>query len=146
MASATVSTAAKTQPALLLYDGLCPLCQKSIKVLRRLDWLGKLAYQNARDVERVPSMDPPLQLERMLEEMHLVTPDGQSVYVGFYAFRWLAWRLPLLIPLAPLLYLPGMPWLGGKVYRWVARNRFNLVPCNDGQCQVPAARGDRNRG
>jgi predicted DCC family thiol-disulfide oxidoreductase YuxK len=49
----------------------------------------------------------------------------------------MAWRLPLLWAVAPLLYLPGVPWLGQKVYLWVARNRFNLVPCHDGGCAVP---------
>jgi predicted DCC family thiol-disulfide oxidoreductase YuxK len=105
-------------------------------LLRRLDWLGRLDFVNARDLERLPAYDPPLDPDRLLQEMHLLTPDGSRLYHGFAALRWMAWRLPLLWPLAPLLYLPGMPWLGQKLYLWVARNRFHLVPCHGGVCAI----------
>jgi predicted DCC family thiol-disulfide oxidoreductase YuxK len=76
----------------------------------------------------------------LIEEMHVVTPYGQHAYAGFRAFRWIAWRLPLTMLVAPLLYVPGVPWLGNKVYRWVAKHRFQLVPCDDGGCKVPLKR------
>jgi predicted DCC family thiol-disulfide oxidoreductase YuxK len=69
--------------------------------------------------------------------MHLVTPDRKTVYRGFAAFRWMAWRMPLTWLVAPFLYLPGMNWLGSRAYLWVARNRFKLVPCKDGVCSLP---------
>jgi len=68
--------------------------------------------------------------------MHVLSPDRRATHAGFYAFRWMAWRLPLTMLAAPLLYLPGVPWLGRRVYHWVARNRFKLVPCHDGGCKV----------
>jgi predicted DCC family thiol-disulfide oxidoreductase YuxK len=122
---------------IVLYDGDCPLCRRSVAVLKKLDWRGRLAFQNARDVEHLPPARVELQPRRLLEEMHVLTPDRQHAYAGYRAFRWMAWRLPLTMPLAPLLYVPGVPWVGNKVYLWVARNRFQLVPCHDGQCQVP---------
>ena len=67
--------------------------------------------------------------------MHLVTPTASTLPSGS-KLRWIAWRLPLTILIAPLLYIPGVPWLGHKVYLWVAKNRFNLVPCDDGGCRV----------
>jgi predicted DCC family thiol-disulfide oxidoreductase YuxK len=70
--------------------------------------------------------------------MRVVTPDRKRAYAGFKAFRWMSWRMPLTWPLAPWLYLPGVPWLGHRVYLWIARNRFKLVPCKDGVCQLPA--------
>ena len=126
--------------AIVLYDGACPLCQRGVRILRKLDWLGKLQFQDARDVAHLPPCDEPLDPKRLLEEMHVVTPDGRRAYAGFRAFRWMAWRLPLTVLSAPLLYLPGVPWLGHRVYMWVARNRFKLVPCQDGQCAVPLRR------
>lgn len=122
--------------SLVLYDGQCPLCQASIAWLKRLDWLRKIDCRDARVSENIPNLDPPLKPERLLEEMHLVTPR-QMVYHGFKAFRYMAWRMPLLFPFAPFFYLPGVPWLGQKIYLWVARNRFNLVPCKDGACEIP---------
>ena len=96
---------------------------------------------NARDQAARPG-DPRLQPDRLLEEMHLVTPDGRRIYHGFAAFRWFAWRLPPLWPLAPFLHVPGVPTLGQRLYLWIARNRFRLVPCHGGVCTLPAA-GER---
>lgn len=126
--------------AVVLFDGECRYCQKSVRILRGLDWLGRLAFQSGRETDRLPPSAEPLDPQRLIEEMHIVTPDRRRVHVGFGAFRWMAWRLPLTLPIAPLLYLPGVPWLGNRVYRWVAKNRFDLVPCHDGACQVPLKR------
>lgn len=137
-----VPTAADPFPgqAVVLYDGDCPLCQRSVAILRRLDWFHTLAFQNARDTDRLPPSATPLDPKRLLEEMHVVAPDRQTARAGFRAFRWMAWRLPVTLPLAPLFYLPGVPWVGNRVYRWVAKNRLNLVPCRDGACRVPQKR------
>lgn len=121
----------------LLFDGQCPLCTNSVRLLKALDWLGRVHYQNAREVDQLPPCDVPLEPKRLLEEMHLVTPDRRRAYAGFQAFRWLAWRLPLAVPVAPLLYLPGVLWLGNRVYLLVAKNRFNLVACAQGACSLP---------
>jgi predicted DCC family thiol-disulfide oxidoreductase YuxK len=123
--------------ALILYDGQCAFCRKSVDMLRRLDWLGRLRYADARDRAQLPSSETPLDPVRLLEEMHVLTADGRRLYHGFGALRWLAWRLPLLWPLAPLLCLPGVPSLGQRLYLWVARNRFRLVPCHGGVCTLP---------
>lgn len=121
---------------IVLYDGDCPFCRRSVAILKRLDWLGRLHFQSARDVENLPPSHVPLDQKRMLDEMHVLTPDRQHAYAGYSAFRWIAWRLPLGIPVAPLLYLPGVPWLGNRVYLWIAKNRMSLVPCTDGACPV----------
>ncbi|MCS7021845.1 MAG: DUF393 domain-containing protein [Gemmataceae bacterium] len=120
----------------VLYDGQCPFCRATVRLLRRLDWFDRLHFQDCRVVAAWPPTAQPLELQRLLDEMHLVTPDRQRVYAGYQAFRWLAWRLPLLVPVAPWLYVPGIPWLGQRVYRWVARHRYQLVPCRDGVCTV----------
>jgi len=124
--------------AVVLYDGLCPLCRKSVAILKRLDWLKRLSYRDARDTEHLPESAVPLEPGRLLEEMHLVTPDRRRVHTGFRAFRWMAGHLPLLWLLWPWLFLPGIPWLGRKLYRWIAKHRYHLVPCDDGQCALPA--------
>ena len=123
---------ARSARAQVLYDGQCELCRRSVRLLRRLDWLGRLSYVDVRTQGNRTA----LPLERLLAEMHLLPPEGSEIYHGFGAFRWMAWRLPLLWPVAPLLFLPGVPSLGQRVYLWVARNRFRLVPCHGGVCTV----------
>jgi predicted DCC family thiol-disulfide oxidoreductase YuxK len=119
--------------AMLLYDGQCPFCIRSVKLAKRLDWLNRLRPVDARTVT-----DPAVTIspDRLMEEMHLITPGAAQIYNGFGAFRWMAWRLPLLWALAPFLYLPGVPTMGQKIYLWIARNRFQLVPCHGGVCQT----------
>jgi predicted DCC family thiol-disulfide oxidoreductase YuxK len=119
--------------AQVLYDGQCPLCLKSVAWLKRLDWLGRLEFHDGRRPENRP---PGVAPEQLLAEMHLRPPGSDRLYHGFGAFRWMAWRLPVLWPLAPFLYLPGVPALGQRLYLWVARNRFRLVPCHGGVCTI----------
>ena len=123
--------------ALVLYDGDCAFCCKSIALLRKLDWLGKLDYVNVRDPSQAILHAPPVLGAPLLEQMHVVPSDGKALHGGYRAIRWLAWRLPLTWPIAPVLYLPGMTWLGQRVYLWVARNRFKIVPCEHGACAIP---------
>lgn len=135
-----MATAAPPQTdtrAAVLYDGECPLCQKSVRILRKLDWLGRLRFADARKPDQWPDAEVQVDPGAALKEMHLVTPDGKRAYAGFYAFRWAAGRTPALWLLYPLLFLPGVPRLGRRAYAWVARNRFKLVSCHDGQCQLP---------
>jgi predicted DCC family thiol-disulfide oxidoreductase YuxK len=121
---------------IVLYDGDCPFCRRSVAILKRLDWLGRLHFQSARDVDHLPPSHVSLDSKRLLDEMHVLTPDRRHAYAGYSAFRWIAWRLPLAVPAAPLLYVPGVPWVGNRIYLWVAKNRMNLVPCTDGACPV----------
>jgi len=122
-------------PTIVLFDGNCELCQRAVRLLRRLDWLHRLQFVNSREPGSVPRTDPPLDPARLMQEMHAIAPSGR-VYHGFGAFRHMAWRVPLLVLIAPFLYIPGVPFVGQRLYLWIARNRFHLVPCHDGQCQI----------
>jgi predicted DCC family thiol-disulfide oxidoreductase YuxK len=123
--------------ARVLYDGDCAFCCKSIELLKKLDWLGKLEYINVRDETQPLLKEPLIAAAPLLEQMHVLPSSGQNLYGGYQAIRFLAWRLPLLWLVAPLLYLPGMTWLGQKIYLWIARNRFKIVPCEHGVCKIP---------
>jgi predicted DCC family thiol-disulfide oxidoreductase YuxK len=120
----------------VFYDGDCPLCRKSVAILRKLDWLGRLEYVNSRDADQPILRAPPIATAPLLDEMHLLTPDGKRLYHGFGAFRWMAWRLPPCWVIAPFLYIPGVPWLGQRIYLWIARRRFHLLPCRHGVCTI----------
>lgn len=125
-----------TPKAVLLYDAACPLCRASVALLRPLDWLRRIELRDARDPAGWPATPKPLGAGRVLEEIHLVSANRRRVWAGFAAARRLAWMLPGLWLVAPLLYVPGVLPLGDAAYRRVARNRFRLVPCKDGACEV----------
>ena len=78
--------------AVVLYDGMCPLCQRGVRILKKLDWLKRLHYQDCRDTAHWPPSAVPLTLKELLAEMHVVTPDRKRAPSGYRAFRWMAWR------------------------------------------------------
>jgi predicted DCC family thiol-disulfide oxidoreductase YuxK len=123
--------------AIILYDGLCPFCLKNVSLLKRLDWLDRLRFHDCRDTSGIPANTAHLDPARMIQEMHVLTPDRTTAYSGFRAVRWIAGRVPVLWLLYPLLFIPGMPRLGQGLYLWIARNRFHLLPCRDGVCTIP---------
>ena len=122
--------------AAVLFDGDCAFCRKSVALLRRLDWDRRLDFVNIRDRDQPLLQVPGVAEAPLVDEMHVLTPDGAQLHHGFGALRWLAWRLPPLKLLAPLMYLPGIPALGQRLYLWIARNRFRLVPCHGGVCTI----------
>lgn len=124
----------------VLFDGDCAFCQKTVGILKKLDWFKRLAFQNCRDVANIPTNTANLDAEQMLEEMHLLTPTRDKAYAGFRAVRWIFGRLPLMWPAWPLMFIPGIPYVGQKIYLWIARNRFQLVPCHNGVCTIPPKR------
>ncbi len=119
----------------VFFDGQCPLCQASRRHLTRLDWLRRLEFVDFREAADPKVQELAIPKERLEAEMHVVS--GSRIDHGFGAFRLIAWQLPLLWPILPLLYIPGVPWLGQKVYLWIARRRYNLIPCHGGACQIP---------
>ena len=128
----------------LLYDGQCGFCLESVKRLRVLDvfgWIDPLNFHTQPDLTK---LNPALPPERCRSEMILIEPNGR-VSGGFKAFARMTRRLPTLWPLAPLVSLPGVPWVGARAYRWVAAHRHLLHRgpiCKSNQCGVPGVPAD----
>ena len=100
-------------------------------MVRRLDVLDRIVFRDAlRDWPAIRTEFPTLSQEACLENMHVVTASGR-VETGFDAYRAISWSLPLLWPIAPLLYVPLVPAVGRRVYAAVARGRHR------GGCPVP---------
>lgn len=106
----------------VLFDGQCGFCRRSVFVLALLDCLRRLKLVNFHDVNARKAVDPDLTFEALDKAMHIYLPSGR-VERGFDAFRELAWHLPAFWPLAPFLYLPGVPPIGRRVYAYIAERR-----------------------
>lgn len=119
----------------MFYDGMCPICRKSMRTVKRLDWLGRFDFADIHDRGFAEAELPGVTYADMLKQMYVKRPDGQF-FGGFRAFRALAPMLPLMWLVAPLLWLPGMAWVGTRVYRFVARNRYRYAKCDDEFCSL----------
>lgn len=123
-------------PHIVLYDSDCPLCTFQMKSLTWLDWFNRVAFVPIAD-ERAARIAPRLTREDLMEAIHCVTPEGR-IHRGARAIRFLGWRLPLLVPTALFLSLPGVIWVAERVYQWVSRNRlfFSRIFGCQGACAL----------
>lgn len=117
----------------VLYDGGCGLCQRTVAWLRWADVSRRLTFSDIdRDWDRLVRQHPALDVDACREAMHVLAPDG-SISAGFDGFRTLARVVPGLWPVWPILYVPGMPFVGRRVYAYVARHRST-------SCKLPEVR------
>ena len=107
------------------YDGDCGLCAWVVRWLSRADLFKRIAWVPYQTLEQPPHGLSWNDLDRAA---YLDTGRGR-LHEGFYGFRMLALRIAPLLPLAPILWFPGVSRLGVPVYRWVARNRYRLSRC-----------------
>jgi predicted DCC family thiol-disulfide oxidoreductase YuxK len=108
----------------IIFDDDCGLCTAAVRWLVRLDWLGALQLVPASQV-RDGSVDLPVAPQALEAAIHCVTVDGR-VLVGIGALRFIGLRLPLVVPLALLLWVPGIAWLARRGYSRVSRHRQTL--------------------
>lgn len=109
---------------IVLYDDQCPMCTFQMRVLTWLDWFNittLLPMSNPRVAEIAPNFTR----AALQAEIHCVTPDGRT-YRGARCIRYIGMRMPLLIPIALVLWIPGVIWVAEKIYARVSRNRYVL--------------------
>lgn len=124
---------ASAQRSLLYYDTQCGFCVVVVRWLDRSDIFGSLEFRTSLDAAARRAGLDQADLNRAA---FLVTPAG-ATYEGFYAFRQLALRLPLLWPLAPLAWTPGSAFFGVPLYRWIAEHRGAISQCGFGGVNSP---------
>jgi predicted DCC family thiol-disulfide oxidoreductase YuxK len=115
----------KTGRAVLVYDGNCPVCQKTIawiKENQRKDSFEMLPCQSNEVHERFPFIEKAV----CMQAMQLVLPDGTLVS-GEKALPEVLKRLKRFSPAADLFKLPGSEMLSRSFYRWFADNRYHIA-------------------
>jgi predicted DCC family thiol-disulfide oxidoreductase YuxK len=120
----------------VLYDGACSLCRASVARLRRMDRGGRVAVLDLHDPQASVKF-PQVNREEAMRLMQAVDSNGR-VYSGVDAWARIGLSLPGWKLLAWILLVPGIHFIAGLVYAWVARNRYrwNQELCADGSCAV----------
>ena len=125
-----------------IYDGNCVLCQQTRRLVTALDWRRRVEFVDIHDWNGVQVRYPQLDYAAAMGEIHVDTGSG-ALLSGFTGMRRLLRDLPLAYPLWLALHLPGMNWLGPKLYAAIARNRyrinrvFGVDLCETGTCKLP---------
>ena len=124
---------------LVIYDGECMFCTKSVKRLFKWDGGGRLSFVSLHH-PYVAANFPELTKEMLLEQMYVVTTSGEQLG-GAAAFRHLTCKLPRLWVLMPILHIPfSLPlWQWG--YNQVAKRRYLLgkqegAACDGDACEI----------
>ena len=114
----------------VLYDGGCGLCSRIVRVLRRLDVRGRVEFLDVNsEWDAIAARYPLLTQDACLRDIHIVDRTGR-IRTGFAAYRSLAWVLPIAWAAVPFLYIPGVPSIGQRAYRYIADHRSR-------NCAVP---------
>ena len=112
------------RPHLVLYDDECPLCTSQMRLLKGLDWFHAFVLAPISD-PRTQAVAPGITREQLRQAIHCVTTNGE-IHRGARCFRFLGMRLPLLVPVALVLWFPGVVQLAEVLYGWVSRHRLWL--------------------
>ena len=120
----------------VLYDGSCGLCRASVERVRPWDKRERIDFLDLHD----PSAEhrfPQIDWEAAMRWMQAVDAEGR-VFSGADAWARIGMLLPGWKLLAWVLLVPGIRWIAGKIYAWIARNRYrwNREACADGTCAV----------
>ncbi len=104
---------------IVVYDDTCRMCRRSVRWVRRFDWLRRLddlGYSVA--VEQYPELG-----RGVLGDGLRVRYDDGSVVIGIDAVRAIAIRTPLGVLVAWTLYLPPVRTVGARGYATIAARR-----------------------
>jgi len=120
----------------VLFDGSCNLCRASAERVRRFDRANRIEFLDVNDSSTTQQF-PQVNREEALRWMQAVDSNGK-LYSGSDAWARIGSRLPGWKIIAWILLVPGIRWLAGEIYAWIARNRYrwNRALCEDGSCRV----------
>ena len=114
------------------YDGACPLCQREIALMRRLDTRAAIGFV---DVSSSVPADCPMDRADLLALFH--ARQGDTIFSGAAAFAAMWRAIPLLRPLGLLARLPVMD----RLFEWLYRGFLRVRP----HIQRMARRRDEKR-
>ena len=106
----------------VFFDGACPLCQREIALMRRLDRNGRIHFHDVAG-EGDPSC--PVDRGELLARFH--AREGNTIHSGAAAFAAMWRAIPLLRPLGLAARIPGVTPLLDLAYRGFLRFRPRIV-------------------
>lgn len=124
MVAAGSAAGADAHRPIVLYNGNCPFCRATARLVERLDRGGRVAFLPFHDPDAEPFMQAIAPDEREAS-WHLASADGRSVSAGAATVELLL-LLPSVAWLGRMIRALRMTWLVGVLYRFVAGRRSQL--------------------
>lgn len=117
------NTGIKSRKLVVLYDGYCPICRKSARIISYLDLLGTMELKKYQDfkIEELP-----VPLEKLGKRVHACNETGMKCSEGIFAFASIMIRIPPLFLPAVLCFILGYAGIGQKIYDYISEIRYSL--------------------
>ena len=80
---------------------------------RKVKWVGINKFDNKKYG---------ISKKNLLKEIHLIS-EGR-IYKGYYAFKEIARKNPFLFPFYAISLIPGIDFIGTKMYKFVSKHRY----------------------
>ena len=128
----------------VLFDGGCPLCRRTVRIIRALDWSDRLQFVDATNADARAFFAPSLTEAQMMVEMYVVD-ERQRLHGGFEGFLQISRVVPVMWPFGLIARLPGIRQIGHAIYKIVAANRVRRGRCTDALC-APGLVGSKGSG
>lgn len=109
---------------LLIFDGDCGFCTTSARFATR--WVDRRHRYDVQPWQQVDLERFGLTEADCIEAAQFVRRDGSVVAAHLAIAEGLKHGAPLWRPLGHVVTLPGISWLAGRVYTWVADHRYAL--------------------
>lgn len=125
------------KPVVVLYDGWCSFCIKSINFLRRIDCFNRIDFVSFRN-ENITEMYK-LDIEMLEKRMHSIKISNNKIENGFNSIIRICRNIPFLWAIVPFLYFISFLRIGHHAYDWVASRRtiFPTGGCDESNCEIP---------
>lgn len=133
MGESVAACGASVRP-IVIYDDACGWCVGSVRRVQAADWFGRLEVLGYTDaVARYPEVGR----GALGDGLRVRFADG-SVTIGIDAIRSILMRTPLGMLPGLALWVPGVHWMGARIYGVIARRRPTA-------CELPTPRGTADR-
>ena len=106
---------------IIAYDNRCLFCINTKNKVDKLDKKKRLKWVG---IDSFDYKKYNLKKEDLLEEMYLIADD--KIYKGYYTWKFIAKKIPLLFPLYIISFIPGVDFIGDKVYKLISKHRYSL--------------------
>jgi len=106
----------------VFYDEGCPLCRKTVLVIRHFDIRGAIHFKGLQTYHESESRLTRIPQETLLTDLFSIDNTG-SIASGINTYIRILGALGYTYPIALLLRIPGIHFLAGRIYRRIADSR-----------------------
>ena len=106
---------------IIVYDNRCLFC---VNIKKKIDRFDKKKNLKWIGIDNFDYKKYKLKKEDLLEEMYLIIND--EIFKGYYSWKQIAKKIPLLFIFYIISLIPGVDFIGDKVYKVISKHRDKL--------------------